>query len=141
MKPHIVGIWNADPCKMPQGAVPRWTEVRIMPEYIEREAAMDIFGDVPMWDGYYEPYPFELHCAIVGVVKLIKEELRKVPTADVAPVAHGRWEDSTDEWFGTDVYTCSKCPESYVLVEGTPKQNLWNYCPNCGAKMDGGEDQ
>lgn len=112
-----------------------------MPEYIEREAAMDIFGDVPMWDGYYEPYPFEVHCAIVGVVKLIKEELRKVPTADVAPVVHGRWEDSTDEWFGTDVYTCSKCRESYVLVEGTPKQNLWNYCPNCGAKMDGGEDQ
>lgn len=59
--------------------------------------------------------------------------------ADVAPVVHGRWEDSTDEWFGTDVYTCSKCRESYVLVEGTPKQNLWYYCPNCGAKMDGGD--
>lgn len=56
--------------------------------------------------------------------------------ADVAPVVHGRWEDSVDEWYGTDVYTCSKCRESYVLVEGTPKENLWNYCPNCGAKMD-----
>lgn len=61
------------------------------------------------------------------------------PAADVAPVRHGRWEDSTDEWLGTDVYTCSKCRESYVLVEGTPKENLWNYCPNCGAKMDGGD--
>lgn len=29
MKPYIVGIWKADPCKMPQGAVPRWTEVKI----------------------------------------------------------------------------------------------------------------
>lgn len=57
------------------------------------------------------------------------------PAADVAPVRHGRWEDSTDEWLGTDVYTCSKCRESYVLVEGTPKENLWNYCPNCGADM------
>ena len=55
--------------------------------------------------------------------------------ADVAPVVHGRWEVSTDEWFETDVYTCSKCREDYVLVEGTPKENLWHYCPNCGAQM------
>ena len=68
--------------------------------------------------------------------KLIDE----IPAADVVPVRHGRWEDSIDEWFGTDVYTCSKCRESYVLVEGTPKENLWHYCPNCGSKMDGGAD-
>lgn len=62
--------------------------------------------------------------------------LHDMPAADVAPVVHGRWEDSVDEWYGTDVYTCSKCRDSYVLVEGTPKENLWNYCPNCGVKMD-----
>ena len=75
-----------------------------------------------------------VHC------KGCKHAIRTLPDgaiADVAPVRHGRWEDSIDEWFGTDVYTCSKCRESYVLVEGTPKENLWNYCPNCGAKMDG----
>ena len=63
------------------------------------------------------------------------------PTAEVSPVRHGMWEDSTDEWFGTDVYTCSKCRESYVLLEGTPKENLWHYCPNCGCRMDGGDDE
>ena len=61
-----------------------------MAEYIDREEAMNIFGDVPMWDGYRQPYPFEVHCAIAGIVKLIKEELSKVPAADVAPVRHGR---------------------------------------------------
>lgn len=25
-------------------------------------------------------------------------------------------------------------------IDRTPKQNLWNYCPNCGAKMDGGDE-
>ena len=60
--------------------------------------------------------------------------------ADVATVVHGRWEVSTDDWLGTDVYTCSKCRESYVLVEGTPKENLWHYCPNCGADMRGEEE-
>ena len=64
--------------------------------------------------------------------------LHDMQTADVAPVVHGRWEDSTDEWFGTDLYTCSKCRESYVLVEGTPKENLWHYCPNCGCRMEEG---
>lgn len=39
-----------------------------------------------MWDCCYAPYQFEVHCAIVEVVKLIKEELSKVPTADVVPV-------------------------------------------------------
>ena len=62
-------------------------------------------------------------------------------TIEADPVRHGRWEVSTDEWFETDVYTCSKCRESYVLVEGTPKENLWHYCPNCGCRMDGGDDE
>ena len=57
-----------------------------MTEYIKREAAIDMFGDAPMWQGYYEPYPWEVHCAIVGIVKLLKEEISKIPAADVAPV-------------------------------------------------------
>lgn len=104
-----------------------------MPEYIEREAAMDIFGDVPMWDGYYEPYPFEVHCAIVGVVKLIKEELRKVPTADVAPVRHGRWETNSDR---PDSLICSVCKCGFDMWKHDPH----NFCPNCGSKMDEGKN-
>ena len=68
------------------------------------------------------------------------EFIKKQPTIEAEPVKHGRWEDSIDEWLGTDVYTCSKCRESYVLVEGTPKENLWHYCPNCGADMRGEEE-
>ena len=104
-----------------------------MPEYIEREAAMDIFGDVPMWDGYYEPYPFEVHCAIVGVVKLIKEELRKVPTADVAPVRHGRWVTHSDR---PDSLICSVCKCGFDMWKHDPH----NFCPNCGSKMDEGKN-
>ena len=90
-----------------------------MTEYIERKALRDTLYDAD--------------AITMSGVKI----LNQFPAADVAPVRHGRWEDSADEWFGTDVYTCSKCRESYVLVEGTPKENLWHYCPNCGAKMDG----
>lgn len=93
-------------------------------EYIEREMAIETL--------YYN---------VDETCSAVVSDFEAIPAADVAEVVHGRWEDSIDEWFGTDVYTCSKCRESYVLVEGTPKENLWHYCPNCGAKMDGGEEQ
>lgn len=48
------------------------------------------------------------------------------PTADVVPVVHGRWV------FGGDgCVVCSECDEE------EPNDNHRNYCPNCGARMDG----
>lgn len=109
-----------------------------MDKYIDREALIEWLKRIPLIDLSDGR----------GLCRVIMEDdfkkaIKKMPKgiiADVSPVHHGRWEDSIDEWFGTDVYTCSKCRESYVLVEGTPKENLWHYCPNCGAKMDGGND-
>ena len=93
-----------------------------MDEYIDREAAIRaVLNDSTEQVGYSREDAADC--------------IRYMDAADVAPVVHGRWEVSTDEWLGTDVSTCSKCRESYVLVEGTPKENLWNYCPNCGAQM------
>ena len=101
-----------------------------MAEYIDREALFAEFDRLGLGE----------HSIVEKVFSIgVRTIIAGMPAADVAPAAHGRWEDSIDEWFGTDVYTCSKCRESYVLVEGTPKQNLWHYCPNCGAKMDGGD--
>ena len=105
-----------------------------MKEYIEREALMRRIKEIHCaeCDSYHG-----VRCRACWVDDTL-DYIDSEPAADVVPVRHGRWEDSIDEWFGTDVYTCSKCRESYVLVEGTPKENLWHYCPNCGAKMDGG---
>lgn len=59
---------------------------------------------------------------------------QSIPAADVAEVRHGRWEEEFD---GIDtIYECSVCGEPFVTLEGTPADNLWNYCPNCGAKME-----
>lgn len=86
-----------------------------MAEYIEREAAI---AALPVaWDSAVDA-------------------LRYAPAADVAPVVHGRWIIQED-WMDT-YYTCSACKEDFVTADGTPSDNLWNYCPNCGAKMDGG---
>lgn len=86
-----------------------------MAEYIEREAAEDAVG---------EAY-------LKGLNPLW--ELRDVPAADVVPVVHGWW--NADE-------TCSLCGEKSTEGLDATKWNYWlpNYCPNCGAKMDGGAD-
>ena len=55
----------------------------------------------------------------------------EMPTADVAPVRHGRWLQKKHKIFGNAYdYVCSECGCDYALAE-------YNYCPNCGAKMDG----
>ena len=106
-----------------------------MAEYIERKALMKF----PIRSDHCDKEHANEH--FICGIETVLEYAESLPTADVAPVVHGRWEDSIDEWFGTDVYTCSKCRESYVLVEGTPKENLWHFCPNCGARMDGGAEK
>ena len=62
-----------------------------------------------------------------------KKAIKKMPKgiiADVAPVRHGRWIASHDEFCA-----CSIC--KYPVYVGW---NQTNYCPNCGAKMDGGNE-
>ena len=56
---------------------------------------------------------------------LMDEHHSIIPAADVAPVVHGRWKGE-----GMGDYSCSLCTE---VVSG----NEYNYCPNCGARMDG----
>lgn len=53
-----------------------------------------------------------------------------ISAADVAPVVHGEWLDRKGGFF--DFAACSNCKEEYPLGGDT-----LNYCPNCGAKMDG----
>ena len=64
--------------------------------------------------------------------KAIKE-MPKGIIADVAPVVHGRWVEKEKYTFGI-MYDCSLC-ENRILDNG----HTWNYCPNCGCRMDGGD--
>lgn len=59
---------------------------------------------------------------------------------DPVEVVHGDWTIIEDDWNDDTVYQCSVCKEEFVTIDGTPAENLWNYCPNCGAKMDGGNE-
>lgn len=69
-------------------------------------------------------------------------EIREMPAADVAEVVHGEWLRSDDDWNSLTTIQCSICGEEWCF-ETDDDVSLLNYkhCPNCGAKMDGGEDR
>ena len=55
------------------------------------------------------------------------------PDADAVEVVHGRWEEHPRM---TGYLRCSKCHDANIWDDWL-KDGKWNYCPNCGAKMDG----
>ena len=66
------------------------------------------------------------------------QSILDTPAADVAPVVHGRWIDGAEDFTcGNHNAECSIC-RCYVSWDGCDED--FNYCPNCGAKMDGGND-
>lgn len=56
--------------------------------------------------------------------------LHDLPAADVAPVVHGKWNVSGG------LLECQNCGEIYSTLGGN-EGKAWNYCPDCGARMDG----
>ncbi len=62
------------------------------------------------------------------------------PTIDAEPVKHGEWDITEDDYMGLVLMHCSLCNEEWCFEgkeEGIDMQlENFNYCPNCGAKMD-----
>ena len=103
-----------------------------MDEYIERETAI---ADLELYEKTVCKSEYAL--AIAGC----RSHIRAIPAADVVPVRHGRWIETTQPmgWDDVTCAECSECGEDFVLDEWGMEdmKNLMHYCPNCGAKMDG----
>ena len=62
----------------------------------------------------------------------IRSAIDNTPTVDAVEVVHGRWEKAEYHGF----IRCDQCKDVYINEEWL-EDGKWNYCPNCGAKMDG----
>lgn len=67
--------------------------------------------------------------------------IKNVPTIDAVPVVHGEWIDMQEDDSTEGMWRCSVCWSDRYFDIMTPTECGCFYCPNCGAKMDGGNDR
>ena len=95
-----------------------------MAEYIERKDLLELYrmDDPILNENGHVPLP------------VIRQNIIDIPAADVAPVRHGRWEPGNPicPVCGGDKF---KDLDADIWCDWMP-----DFCPNCGAKMDGGAD-
>lgn len=112
-----------------------------MAEYIERKAAIEAAEHAyDEWnlamaaaDGKRE---INLVFKRQELCKAVASVFGGAPAADVAPVVHGRWIYEEETFSTSSGYRCSACRRPRWLSPDVPE--AFEYCPKCGAKMDGG---
>ena len=110
-----------------------------MADYIDRQAAIDALGERPMVWTSDDDYSLGER----NQYDIDRLAIETVPSADVQPVRHGKWEERKvadknciDEW---QTACCSVCHKYHTTPYMYYFDN-YNYCPNCGARMDGDQD-
>ena len=113
-----------------------------MAEYIERESTIELLRSLGSRDYRREKGTIQEAIKMVSFPEY-------TPSADVAPVRHGKWifgKDLPYSWgqIPKNKYHlyCSECLEQAFnrSEDNDPDFDVdTSYCPNCGAKMDGGD--
>lgn len=106
---------------------------------MERKKMDDLISRKALLEKAWEA---DTQCGYVQVVDV--GDIEDAPAVDAAPVVHGEWigyetssyngndEYGEPRWIPKKFFRCSVCRK------GTAVRH--NFCPNCGAKMDGGND-
>lgn len=99
-----------------------------MADYIERKRLKEAISEDCQ----------HLSCFDESFFDMVMINVDNIPAADVRPVVNARWV----EYKRAHYFKCSSCkkPVPYrkaVQINGTRE---YNFCPYCGAQMDGGKD-
>ena len=97
-----------------------------------REELKIIQNEDGTFSEYDDTFDITIHC------KSEEEQNEVLAKLNTPQQKMGRWVEE-DMFDGDVAYRCTKCNEVFSLIYGTPKDNEYNYCPNCGCRMDGGE--
>ena len=102
-----------------------------MAEYIEREATIELLRSLGSRDYRREKGTIQEAIKMVSFPEY-------TPSADVALIRHGRWINAYPDIEPNPMFMYGICSEC-GFEQGISK--YLNYCPNCGCRMDGGDDE
>ena len=91
------------------------------------EFTQSLINSLEVYDSYSDGYED-------GVGRI--EDWLEFNYVDAVEVVHGRWEIITDD-YDCEMMCCSVCREEFYDGDNDTVDCLHNYCPHCGAKMDG----
>lgn len=93
---------------------------------IDADALIKAVDDFPnCYNGWSDTYD---KAFIIGAIE-------EAPTIEAVSVVHGEWIVTYTD--GIKQTECSACGESFTTYDVYG----WNYCPWCGARMKGAEDE
>lgn len=117
----IGGIFASDIIRLSAIILKKNMGTDSMPEYIEREATIELLRSLGSRDYRREKGTIQEAIKMVSFPEY-------TPSADVAPVRHARWEVVVGS-DGKEHMICTGCRKQQDLT------GVFSYCPNCGAKM------
>ena len=105
-----------------------------MTDHIEKEKVMEIL------ERTLNAFEDEGDKNAAMAVDMLAFEIKEFPTADVAPVVHAEWIGTWGDGYANgfivyEEFECSRCG----CVHHADGEPTWDYCPHCGARMDGEE--
>ncbi len=122
-----------------------------MSKYIDVDALMEIIDETAPDHTQEVEFPGDLLTSTIDFLdkETINGIISDMPATDVEPVRHGYWKYNPNAMdYNLGGYCCSECGtrnnnlpggEQYARMIMTFRGAL--YCPNCGAKMDGGSEE
>ena len=102
-----------------------------MSDFIKREDAIIAITDYILNCGFFCDTDEDAQYSADAANKLLSD----IPSADVVERKVGRWV-LIDSKCGRSIFRCTRCTKS-VYVPTAMGIPLFNYCPNCDARMDG----
>ena len=108
-----------------------------MAEYLDRDDVLNVIDYIRT--KYISVYNRRNKCNQfwADTIRYFEKRINNLDDYDVEPVRHAKWV-LIDECVNEGVY-CSNCHKKVYRAEYANQKVKSNYCPNCGAKMEGNE--
>ena len=102
-----------------------------MAKYLDRDDVLNVIDYIRT--KYISVYNRRDKCSQfwADTIRYFEKRINKLDDYDVEPVRHRKW--IYDNWCE---FKCSECGE---YSNSKPYKGKENFCPNCGARMDGNE--